>query len=142
MASRASSSTQWGTQELIYSRLMGAFYYSHFVERFYGPAGVSMPANVEYFLLHLGRSTGNGGATKANIGAEERPYCGYAASKAYLTGLEMYGWGTKAKGYAPGGPGYGHGLQVGHRSGRLGGDEHRPQPGDVLSVRTALGPMR
>ncbi|MCO5169545.1 MAG: peptidoglycan-binding protein [Planctomycetes bacterium] len=136
----AATAKQWGTQEQVYSRLMGAFYYSYFVERFYAPAGEVMPANVEYFLEHLGMSTGNGAATLANIGAGSYAYCAAASSKAYLKGLEAYGWGTHAQGYAPGGPGQGHGLPVGFTVGRKAGEQHRPRPGDVLSVHTAVGP--
>lgn len=142
---KAATAKSWSTQEQTWSRLLGAFYVWFFVDRFYAKAGVALPSNVEYLLEHLGMSTGNGAAQPGNVGAGagktiDFAYCASASSKAFLRGLARYGWKTSATGFAPGGPGQGHGCKVGFSQGRLAGDANRPRPGDVLSVKTAIGP--
>lgn len=139
---QAARARGWGTDAQIQSRLLGAFYYAYFVEQLLGPRGVALPANVEHFLLHLGKSSvpGNGAATFEDIGGftfGERPfaYCASASARAYLEGLERFGYRTSAKGY---GPDKGSDCVVAAFGGRRAGAEHLPRPGDVLSVRTHL----
>lgn len=154
--SKAERSAQWGETEQAYSRLLGAFFYAYFTDKYYAPNGMAMPANVEYFLLHLGKSNpvgakwaptprpgyvGNGAATFSVIGGGGANYCAAASSKALLNGLAMFGYKCSASGYAPGGKGQGHGCKVKAQQGRKAGAENRPLPGDVLSIRTAVGPM-
>lgn len=143
----AATSHTWGTHEQSWSRLLGAFYHAWFVEKLYAPAGVAMPANVEYFLQHLGKATppNNGAATLEEIGGwtfGQRPfaYCASAASAALRHGLAAYGYELLVPGYAPGAPPLGHGCPVDFFQGRKAGEAYRPLPGDVLSVHTPLSP--
>ncbi len=143
----AATSHTWGTHEQSWSRLLGAFYHAWFVEKLYAPAGVAMPANVEYFLQHLGKATppNNGAATMDEIGGwtfgqEPFAYCASASSAAFRHGLSDYGYELLVPGYAPGAPPLGHGCPVDFFLGRKAGEAHRPLPGDVLSVHTPLSP--
>ncbi len=153
--SKAERSPEWGTKEQAWSRLMGAFFRAYFIDKYYAPNNMAIPANVEYFLLHLGKSNplgkdwkpkarpgyvGNGAAKFSVIGGGGANYCAAASSKALLNGLAMYGYKCKFIGYAPGGKGVGHGCPAKARQGRSPGEANRPLPGDVLSIRTAIGP--
>ncbi len=154
--SKAERSASWGETEQAYGRLLGAFFYAYFTDKYYVPNGMAMPASVEYFLLHLGKSNpvgakwaptprpgyvGNGAATFSVIGGGGANYCAAASSKAFLNGVAMFGYKCSASGYAPGGKGQGHGCKVKAQMGRRAGPANRPLPGDVLSIRTAVGPM-
>ncbi len=147
---RAERSAEWGANQQGWSRLLGAFYRAWLLDRFYAPQSFAMPANVEVFLQHLGKSNpsgfrpgyvGNGAARFELIGGGGPDYAAAASSKAFLSGLAHYGWRCLASGYAPGGKGVGHNCRVFLRQGRRGGDEFRPRPGDVVALRTAVGPL-
>ncbi len=147
---KAERAGEWGETEAMYGRLLGAFYQAWFLDRFYAPHGLALPANVEVFFENLGKSNpsgfrpgyvGNGAATFEAIGGGGPSYAAAASSKAFLRGLARYGWQTEASGYAPGGKGVGHGCRVFARPGGKAGEELRPLPGDVVSLRTALSPL-
>ncbi len=154
--SKAEKSAEWGPKQKAWSRLMGSFFYAYFTDKYYAPNNMAIPANVEYFLHHLGKSNpkgadwkpkprpgyvGNGAATFSEIGGGGANYCAAASSKALLNGLTVFGYKCNFIGYAPGGKGVGHGCPAKAQMGRRAGEANRPLPGDVLSIRTAIGPM-
>jgi len=153
----AAGSTEWGPKEQVLSRLMGAYYYRFFRKLYAkhnakGGEKLAMPASVEYFLLHLGKSlssvqqpgppktafraNGNGKADFATIGGGGPNYCAAASSTALKKGLEMYGVKLSAQGYARE-----HGLSALKCLGTWNAGTYAPRPGDVLSIRSAGGPM-
>lgn len=153
----AAGSASWGTKEQVLSRLMGAFYYRFFRKLYakHNAAGGekwAMPASVEYFLQHLGKSlsseqqpgppktafraNGNGKADFATIGGGGPNYCAAASSTALKKGLEMYGWKLNALGYCRE-----HGLTMLKCVTPSLSNGILARPGDVLSIRSAGGPM-
>ncbi len=137
---KAATSTTWGQKEQMYSRLMGAFYYAYFVEKIYKDKNIVMPANVEMFLEHLGKSSINKAATSAEVGGtcdtDNKAYCASCSSFMFRNSLNRYGYNTGFMGWSKDA-----GCPVDYQQGIHSGDEYAPKPGDILSVRTATGPL-
>ena len=140
--------------EKICSRLLGAFYNAFFVEKVLGPFGYPMPANVEHFLKHLGKSESNTPPNwKADIGGSTTDnWCAASASRAMQHGTAHYGY--KVTDQPAGGVYPEHGVRVYNHAFPRTKDRqsatdddvnslhvlHAVKPGDVLSVRTAGSP--
>lgn len=146
----AARSPNWGRDEQCMSRLMGAFYHAYFNDKIYGPKGMVMPASVAVFLEHLGKSkasrpppsayVGNGRAV--DLGGGEYSYCASSSSEALRRGLAAHGYKLTASGYFP--PERGKPNGIGAPVKLVAGGKRGvppPQPGDVLSIRTATGPL-